>query len=53
MMKGRFPNLKDELILEAIQIWQKQTTKNISEFKVPDLSALADILRNIGIGGRL
>jgi len=52
MMKKAFPDLKNELILEAMQIWQKQTTKNISEFKIPDLGSLADILKNMGIGGK-
>jgi len=53
-LKQDFPGLDDNKVLEAIQIWQKQTKKEIREFQVTDLKALGEIVAGIlaGIGGK-
>ncbi|KKQ46656.1 MAG: hypothetical protein US66_C0033G0001, partial [Candidatus Moranbacteria bacterium GW2011_GWD2_37_9] len=32
-IKNDFPELRDKEVLEAVQVWQKQATKNIQEIK--------------------
>lgn len=47
-MKIDFPNLDDKLILEAVQVWQKQVNKDVKEFKINDLKSIIE-----GLGSKI
>lgn len=51
MLKKELPNISDKEALEAIQVWQKQTPKEVKTIRVEGTDTLTGILAGI-LGGR-
>ncbi len=46
-LKKDFPNLSEEQILDAIQLWEKQSTKHTNKLEIKDMKTLIPLIKEL------